>query len=305
MRSGKFLAIAALLTTLTLSLSTYCAAQTSEHVVHTFTTLAQGFPASSLMPDSHSNLYGDNSGSVYELTPTGSGGYTYHFLCYLPEGRGVFASGKLAIDAAGNLYGSVWQGGQYGNGYVYEVSPPSSGDKWTVNIIYNFMGPEGAQAGAGLIIDAAGNLYGGTKNGGTYDEGVAFELSPGAGGWTYNLLPEFSNPEGNGPQTALVFDKNGNLFGGNESSIYELSPNGDGTWTFSTAFAFTDATGFNPLGDPIFDAAGNLYGTNLLAALTAEEPHSWSRTREESGTALSSTPSITGTPMTATTPSAA
>jgi uncharacterized repeat protein (TIGR03803 family) len=261
MRPGKSLAIAALLTTFVLSLSTYAAAQASEHVIHTFTSLSQGFPASSFTADSHGNLFGINSGSVYELTPSGSGGYTYHFLCYLPDGRGVFASGKLAIDAAGNLYGSTWQGGPLSNGYVYEVSPPASGDKWAVNIIYNFNGTDGAQADTGLIIDAAGNLYGGTKNGGPYDEGVAFELSPGANGWTYTVLHEFSNSEGNGPQTALIFDKNGNLFGGNETSIFELSPSGNGTWTFSTAFAFTDATGFNPFGDPIFDAAGNLYET--------------------------------------------
>ena len=249
-----------------LLLAAQALAQISEHVVYTFTNRQTGFPVSSLAADAHGNLYGVTSGSIYQLTPAGNG-YTYHLLSYLPGGPGVFAAGKLAIDAAGNLYGSTWQGGQYGNGYVYKVSPPTSGIKWPVTIIYNFQGPEGAQAGFGMVFDAAGNLYGGTHNGGTYDEGVAFELSPSAGGWTYSVLHQFSNPEGNGPQTGLIFDKNGNLFGGNETGIYELSPNGDGTWTESTAFAFNDSTGFNPIGDPMFDAAGNLYGTNQAAGL--------------------------------------
>jgi uncharacterized repeat protein (TIGR03803 family) len=258
---------AALLVVSSLSLTHWAAAQIKTQVVHTFDPQVAGFPASGLTPDSAGNLYGVTAGTVYQLTPGKGGSWNYHLLKFLPGGRGAFAAGQLAIDAAGNLYGATWQDGTYSCGYVYEVSPPSSGHLWNLSILHEFNCTDGAGAAYGLTFDAAGNLYGGTHNGGSFDEGVAYELSPGASGWTYTVLHEFSTPEGNGPQTALVFDKNGNLFGGNESSIYELSPNGDGTWTFSTAFAFNDATGFNPMGDPFFDAAGNLYGTNQAGAL--------------------------------------
>jgi uncharacterized repeat protein (TIGR03803 family) len=243
-------------------------AQVTEHVLHTFTSQPTGFPSSSLTSDSSGNLYGLTAGSVYELTPNSSGGWTYHLLAFVPGGRGDFAGGKLAIDAAGNLYGSTWQGGSSGCGFVFEVSPPSSGTVWTVNDIHQFSCTDGAAAGFTMAFDAAGNLYGGTHNGGPNDYGVVFKLTPGAEGWTYAMLHAFTNAEGNGPQTGLVFDKNGNLFGGNESDVYELSPNSDGTWTESAAFAFTDATGFNPFGDLIFDAAGNLYGTNQAGGLS-------------------------------------
>ncbi|HTS34045.1 MAG TPA: choice-of-anchor tandem repeat GloVer-containing protein [Candidatus Solibacter sp.] len=270
MRRGKItsaMVFAVLLVVSSLSLTNWTAAQIKTQIVHTFDPQATGFPASGLTPDQHGNLYGVTGGSVYQLTPAKGGVWNYHVIKFLPGGRGAFAAGKLAIDAAGNLYGATWQDGTYSCGYVYEVSPPSSGYLWNLSILHEFDCTDGAGASYGLTFDAAGNLYGGTHNGGSFSEGVAYELSPSASGWTYTILHEFSNAEGNGPQTAMVFDKNGNLFGGNETSIYELSPNGDGTWTFSTAFAFTDATGFNPLGDPFFDAAGNLYDTNQAAGL--------------------------------------
>jgi uncharacterized repeat protein (TIGR03803 family) len=242
-------------------------AQVTEHVLHTFTSQATGFPSSGLTSDSAGHLYGLTGGSVYELAPNSSGGWTYHLLAFVPGGRGDFAAGRLAIDAAGHLYGSTWQGGSSGCGFVFEVSPPSSGTVWTVTNIHQFTCTDGAGAGFSMVFDAAGNLYGGTHNGGANDYGVVFRLTPGAGGWTYTILHSFTNAEGNGPQTGVIFNKYGHLFGGNESNIYELSPNFDGSWTESTAFAFTDATGDNPLGDLTFDAAGNLYGTNQAGGL--------------------------------------
>jgi hypothetical protein len=110
-----------------------------------------------------------------------------------------------------------------------------------------------------MVFDRKGNLYGGTHSGGSFHEGVAFELSPSAGGaWTCTVLHQFSAA----PQTGVIFDNEGNLFGGNSTGIWKLTPNGDGTWTESTAYKFNSADGFNPLADLTWDAAGNLYGTN-------------------------------------------
>ena len=247
---------------LSLLLAGRVSAATSERVLHTFGTEITGFPSSTLVADAAGNLYGVTAGSVYELSPIAGGGWRYQLLKILPGGRGDFAGGTLALDAAGNLYGATWQGGTNSCGFVYKVSPNSAA-QWALTKLHDFTCTDGAAASLGLIFDAKGNLYGGAHNGGSYSEGVAYELSPGANGqWTYKVLHEFSNAEGNGPQTALILDNKGNLLGGNESGVFELTPSPDGTWTESTAFAFNDATGFNPLGDLIFDAAGNLYGTN-------------------------------------------
>jgi len=229
-------------------------------VLRTFNGAPVDYPASGLIPDSAGNLYGVTSGAVYELSPV-AGGYKYQTLALMTGGAADFAGGNLALDKSGNLYGATWQGGASGCGYVYEVSP-GSGGTWTLSVIYNFDCITGAHASYTLHMDAAGNIYGGAHDGGSGDQGVAYELSPGASGWTYTVLHNFLNSEGNGPQTGLIFDSAGNLYGANETGVFKLAPNGDGTWTETAAYTFTYDDGSNPMGDLIFDAAGNLYGTN-------------------------------------------
>src|SRR5450755_816204 len=64
----------------------------------------------------------------------------------------------------------------------------------------------------GLIVDAAGNLYGTTSSGGAYGQGTVFELSPKAGGWTQKIIHNFGN--GNDGQSPwggrLLMDASGN-----------------------------------------------------------------------------------------------
>jgi uncharacterized repeat protein (TIGR03803 family) len=241
------------------SLAVTASAATNYRVLHDFGAAAG--TSSGLIADAAGNLYGVTTGAVYELSPVGSY-WTYQLIHTLPGGPGVFAAGNLVLDAAGNLYGATWDGGSSNCGFVYQLSP-GSGGSWTFSTVHTFNCIDGAGASYTMAIDASGNLFGGTSNGGSNAEGVAYELSPASGGtWTYTVLHEFSTPEGNGPQTGLIFDASGNLYGGNEAGIFKLTPNGDGTWTESTAYKFTSADGLNPLGDLTFDAAGNLYGTN-------------------------------------------
>jgi len=74
----------------------------------------------------------------------------------------------------------------------------------------------GASPNAGLILDSSGNLYGTTPNGGSYGYGVVFELSPTFAGWVNAVLYSFCEstcPQGSSPQSALIFDSDGNLYG--------------------------------------------------------------------------------------------
>ena len=135
----------------------------------------------------------------------------------------------LIFDAAGNLYGTTAGGGTgsncgaFGCGTVFELTP-AAGGVWTETVLHNFNnnGTDGLEPYAGLIFDAAGNLYGTTAGGGTgsncgaFGCGTVFELTPAAGGvWTETVLHNFNNngTDGLEPYAGLIFDAAGNLYG--------------------------------------------------------------------------------------------
>jgi uncharacterized repeat protein (TIGR03803 family) len=135
---------------------------------------------------------------------------------------------------------------------------------------------------AGLIFNAAGNLYGTTESGGANDRGTVFELTPNAdGSWTESVLYSFCSltncADGDDPIAGLIFDQAGNLYGttyvGGATSggtAFKLTPHSDGSWTESVLYSFCShpdhcAVGVGPCCLPlIFDTAGNLYGTTIL-----------------------------------------
>jgi uncharacterized repeat protein (TIGR03803 family) len=181
----------------------------------------------------------------------------------------------LVIDASGNLYGETQYGGSNGifAGTVYQLTNNGTG-VWTKTIIHNFGGKnDGGVPEGGLIMDAAGNLYGTTQEGGTTGWGVVFELSPSSGGsWTENLLYSFlGGSDGADPLGGVIFDSAGNLYGTTEEggsaklgTVFKLTPSASG-WTKSVLHNFTggsDGAGTWPTMPGLaIDAAGNLYGT--------------------------------------------
>jgi uncharacterized repeat protein (TIGR03803 family) len=190
------------------------------------------------------------------------------------------ATGPLAgviFDASGNLYGTT-NGGGNGTGTVFELTPAVGGG-WTEKTLYSF-GVSGSGDGnypvAGLVFDTAGNLYGTTQAGGSGCNapgcGAVFELTPTAqGGWTETILHSFqaNGTDGNEPQSGLVLDAQGNLYGttllggaSNVGTVYELTPATDGGWKEEILHSFDYSRGGrNPSAGLTFDASGNLYGT--------------------------------------------
>jgi uncharacterized repeat protein (TIGR03803 family) len=86
----------------------------------------------------------------------------------------------LIFDGVGNLYGTASAGGAYRAGTVFELSPTGGG--WHETTLYTFgphspQCPDGAALEAGLVMDATGNLFGTTYNGGANDAGAVFDLS--------------------------------------------------------------------------------------------------------------------------------
>lgn len=205
-----------------------------ETVLHTFTGNPDGAePFSGLIFDSEGNLYGttvlagQGGGTVYELSPLGSGWNetVLHAFGGLDQTGAPY--GGLIFDGAGNLYGT----GESVYGAVFELTPSSGG--WTYNTLYvlpgtgiNLGGPRDS-----LIMDAAGDLYGTTFAGGTDLFGTVFELLPNGSGWTYMPLLEFNGDNGDDPFGGVIQDANGNLYGtaasggaGDRGVIFEITP---------------------------------------------------------------------------------
>ncbi len=114
---------------------------------------------------------------------------------------------------------------------------PTAGGGWTEEVLHSFGNGMGASNPyAGLIFDAAGNLYGTTVNGGiytsctygTYGCGTVFKLTPSGGGWTEEVLHSFGNgTDASNPYASLTFDAAGNLYG---TTVY------GGTYGYGTGF---------------------------------------------------------------------
>src|SRR5882672_6278859 len=203
----------------------------------------------------------------------------YNFSAYLTDA--YFPYSGLIFDAAGNLYGTTTNSGascapSYNCGAVFELLPQSGGG-WTEIILHSFNnnGTDGYAPFQGLVLDAAGNLYGTTYRGGAHGVGTVFELTPATGGgWTEKVLYSFSCKNGGAcnPVASLILDGVGNLYGTTQGggayyagSVFELMPQAGGGWAEKILHSFNNngKDGVGPQGNLLFDASGNLYGTTL------------------------------------------
>jgi uncharacterized repeat protein (TIGR03803 family) len=200
--------------------------------------------------DRAGNLYGTTEkggtacppsgcGTVYKLEP-GLGGWKHtilhNFGSFQYDGEGA-SVGQLALDGAGNLYGTTFAGGKNtcstGCGTVFRLTPESNG-RWRETILYNFRnGASGNGPGAGVVVDKAGNLYGTTLYGGGQCRcGIVYKLAPPVKGhWKYTVLHTFAGTDGAQPDANLILDDKGNLYGttpGGGSSgsgvVFEVTP---------------------------------------------------------------------------------
>ena len=126
-----------------------------------------------------------------------------------------------------------------------------------------FNGSNGTAPTAGLIMDSSGNLYGTADEGGADDDGTVFELAKGSG--TITTLASFNGTDGAGPESSLIMDSSGNLYGtaggggaDGQGTVFELAK-GSSTITTLASFNFTNGEG--PTDSLIMDSSGNLYGT--------------------------------------------
>lgn len=246
-------------------------------------------PGGGLFFDGHGNIFGvtqsggngpcgvggfSGCGAFFELTHS-SGRWTETVLYSFAGSPDVaFPSGNLVADSQGNFYGPSLEGGSTncaeGCGTIYELIP-SAGGGWTEQVFY---APEDGFYPVGpLLVDQAGNLYGtSTLSPNFASNGTVFELSPSSSGWTETVIYNFSGaPDGNEPESGLVRDRAGNLYGTTYWGGGGRCIAGQGC---GTVFVLEKSSGgwqehhmgLNgpelPSAGLILDSAGNTYGTS-------------------------------------------
>jgi len=279
MNCKKFLGAASaalmLVIAITLVLAPAAGAASKYKVLHRFHGANGTNPYAGLILDAAGNLYGttyyggaSGDGTVFKLAPNQDGSWTESVLHSFNRSDGWSPQAGLIFDAAGNLYGTTVVGGASSDGTVFKLAPNQDGS-WTESVLHSFNGSDGWVPYAGLIFDAAGNLYGTTVEGGDTNVGTVFKLAPNQdGSWTESVLHSFNGRNGQYPYAGLIFDAAGNLYGTTygggasaDGTVFELAPNQDGSWTESMLHSFHGSDGERPRAGLIFDAAGNLYGT--------------------------------------------
>ena len=237
-----------------------------ETVLYSFTCSSAGHDSSGLTRDAQNNLYGTSHecggpyGAVFKVDPTGQETIVYGF-----EGgaSGAYPTNGVFLDAAGNFYGTAERAGDVeGQGVVYRVDAAGA-----ETVLTSF--PLGASGGANpeitVILDASGNLYGTTTNGGTSGYGgVIYKVSNTGQETVLSNLP--GGPIETELPFGLVRDAVGNLFGTTATNdtflgiVYEFTNTGQ----FTTLHQFTaPLDGFSPIGSLALDAQGNLYGATV------------------------------------------
>lgn len=249
-----------------------------ETVVYRFGGSADGgIPYASLIADAEGNFYGTTAsggdlacnggkgcGAVFKLDHAGNETVLYGF-SGSPDGDAPQAG--VIRDASGNLYGTTVYDGFWGQGIVFRVD--ATGRETIVHQFRNV--PDGSTPIAGLILDAGGNLYGTTDQGGEFAWGEIFRLDKNGQRKKTTLYSFTGGADGARPQAALIQDPQGNFYGttllggsgigfSGYGTVFKLDAT-TGVETVLHTFSNRGSDGQQPNAALIRDAEGNLYGT--------------------------------------------
>jgi uncharacterized repeat protein (TIGR03803 family) len=165
----------------------------------------------------------------------------------------------VTFDNDGNLYGTTYIGGTANKGTIFKIDVHG-----TETLLHSFDGAAGGGfVAAGVTLDdSTGDLYGVTKVGGTFGQGLLYRL---AADGTFFALHAFDNAhDGTAPQWRMIRDAQGNLYGvapsggtGGKGTLFEYSKDG----VFSVLHNF-DSSASSPTGRLAQDKKGNFYGVD-------------------------------------------
>lgn len=271
----------------------------TRNIIHNFSgTNGDGAGANGgMIADAQGNYYGTTGvggipapgasggvGTVYRVNPS-TPNYEV-FYSFTGNGSPAVPNGGLIADRAGNFYGTTEFGGSADSGAFFKLTPAGQ-----ATLLYSFTGAggDGLVDAGGLVLDSAGNFYG-TSGGGTNNRGAVFKISPepAAGcpsgshvgnGYCETVLHNFpgSSGDGDSPNSGLVLDNAGNLYGttliggtstscpGGCGTVFKVDPAGNEAVLYS--FTGDRGDGYAPTA-LILDSAGNLYGSTEFGGIT-------------------------------------
>jgi uncharacterized repeat protein (TIGR03803 family) len=249
-----------------------------ETPLYAFTGAADGgIPQAGLMIDSAGNLYGttyqggSGYGTIFELSHGKKNTWNYSVLWSFTGGNdGGAPSGRLTMDAGGNIYGTTTEGGTGVVGTVFELSP--NGNSWTETVLYNFTGNnDGGEPMGNVLLGGDGNIYGTTAGYGQYNYGVIYKLAPNNGAWSQSVLHAFQGgSDGEVPRDGLIQDGSGTLYGTTAGfaesygNVFSLHTDGSAyTSIYNIPGCQSCYTGNGPWQTVSMDSSGALYGTTL------------------------------------------
>jgi uncharacterized repeat protein (TIGR03803 family) len=237
---------------------------TSMSNLHRFSGASDGaFPYAGLTEGKDHNLYGTAEGGgsefdgvIFRMTLAGGVSTVYNFI---NSPSGAFPYAGLTLGRNGYFYGASSQGGEFGYGTAFSMSPTG----FAVKNLYSFQdGNDGAIPLANLAEGSDGNFYGTALDGGTNGYGSVFSMTP-----TGAVTPLYGFTGGNDggyPYAGVIQGKDGNFYGTTfefgivgYGTVFSLSKNG----TLTTLASFDGTNGAYPQGGVIQGADGNLYGT--------------------------------------------
>jgi uncharacterized repeat protein (TIGR03803 family) len=242
-------------------------------LIHSFAgTLEDGArPMTGVIEASDGWLYGTTwtgganaKGIIFKVQKSGAG-YT------ILRAFGAESAGQppreLFEAADGRLYGTTFDGGDYGVGVVYRIA--KDGSAFQVIKHFGSITNDGANPRAGVMQASDGRLYGTTANGGPSANGTVFSLWPD--GSDYRLIVNFATAiEGRGPYGTVCESRHGVLYGttyaggtGGRGAIYRVNKDGTGYVRLASFGAFSSSPGF-PDGTLVQGQDGFLYGMNSL-----------------------------------------
>ena len=195
---------------------------------------------------------------------------------------GEYIDSDLVIDGAGSLYGTSVQGGDFGSGTVFRLTPSANG--WTHTVLYSFTGgTDGGEPYKGVTLDSQGNLYGTavTGGGGSCEGGcgVAYKLTNSGGVWTQTVMHTFTgSDDGSGPGSGLTLGSRGALYGMTPTGgmnglgvVFKLIPLQNGAWNLKVIHAFTGGTdGAGGSAGRLLRYKGSLYGVTTVGGVNGK-----------------------------------
>ena len=249
-------------------------------ILHHFVYPGGQEPRGDLFLGASNNVYGTtwrggqcDQGTVFKLDTSSNNFAVLVEIClgFYPYPARPY--GGVILDASGKIYGTTEMGGAYTSmGTVFMLDTSAM----VMPILHSFNGLDGRTPRAGLILDASGNLYGTTRNGGPSDKGTVFRLD--TSGNNFTVLHSFAGGATDGAHNSagLILDASGNLYGTTQNggpsdlgTVFKLDTAGN-NFTVLHNFAGGASDGANPnAGRMILDASGNLYGTTSSGGSSA------------------------------------